>query len=224
MNVDIIIICGMSVFVDLKGHIKPRNFDFNKCLSPYIDCGVVHNIWVRHNLHATTKIVFNISSVNCNFFFRWQSTNFHYHENLIFSPNHKNWYPHIVVFNTYCVVFLFCFSLSSVPYVASFSGLSIFDCPFGITVLCLVSPMLPVFLDCQFLIAPSVFSNVYLTEFTVSVFKWRSHKIWLILITENMGSQKQIKIQIVYVNYCNVPSEDQTPYLLHWRQLLWQLN
>jgi hypothetical protein len=29
-------------------------------------------------------------------------------------------------------------------------------------VLCLVYPMLPVFLDCPFLIAPSVFSNVYL--------------------------------------------------------------
>jgi hypothetical protein len=27
---------------------------------------------------------------------------------------------------------LFCFSSSCVPYVASFSGLSIFDCPFGI--------------------------------------------------------------------------------------------
>ena len=34
---------------------------------------------------------------------------------------------HIVVSNTYCV--LFCFSY--VPYVASFSGLSFFDCPFG---------------------------------------------------------------------------------------------
>jgi len=32
----------------------------------------------------------------------------------------------------YCVVFLFCFSLSCVPCVASFSGLSFFDCPFGI--------------------------------------------------------------------------------------------
>jgi hypothetical protein len=30
------------------------------------------------------------------------------------------------------VVFLFCFSSSYVPYVASFSGLSIFDCTFGI--------------------------------------------------------------------------------------------
>jgi hypothetical protein len=57
----------------------------------------------------------------------------------------------IVVSNTYCVVFLFCLSstsvpyvagfsglflfclsLSSVPYVASFSGLSIFDCHYGI--------------------------------------------------------------------------------------------
>ena len=36
---------------------------------------------------------------------------------------------HIVVSNTYCVVFLFCFSSSCVPYVASSSGLSIFDCP-----------------------------------------------------------------------------------------------
>jgi hypothetical protein len=37
-----------------------------------------------------------------------------------------------VVSNTYCVVFLFCFSLSCVPYVASFSRLSIFDCPSSI--------------------------------------------------------------------------------------------
>ena len=43
----------------------------------------------------------------------------------------------IVVSNTYCVVFLFCFSSSYVPYVASF-------------------------LDCPFLIAPLVFSHVYL--------------------------------------------------------------
>ena len=36
----------------------------------------------------------------------------------------------IVVSTTYCVVILFCLSSSCVPYVASFSGLSIFDCPF----------------------------------------------------------------------------------------------
>jgi hypothetical protein len=38
----------------------------------------------------------------------------------------------IVVSNTYWVAVLFCFSSSSVPYVASFSGFSIFDCLFGI--------------------------------------------------------------------------------------------
>jgi hypothetical protein len=31
-----------------------------------------------------------------------------------------------------CVVFLFCFFSYCVPYVASFSELSMFDCPFGI--------------------------------------------------------------------------------------------
>ena len=39
----------------------------------------------------------------------------------------------IMVSKTCCVVFLFCFSSSCVPYVASFSGLSIFDCPFLIS-------------------------------------------------------------------------------------------
>ena len=36
-------------------------------------------------------------------------------------------FPCVVVSNTYCVVFLFCFSLPCVHYCASFSGLSIFD-------------------------------------------------------------------------------------------------
>jgi hypothetical protein len=38
----------------------------------------------------------------------------------------------IVVSNAYCVLYLFCFSSCCVPYVASFSGFSIFDCLFGI--------------------------------------------------------------------------------------------
>ena len=42
--------------------------------------------------------------------------------------------------HTYCVVLCFCFVF-----------------------LCLVCPMLPVSLDCPFLIAPSIFSNVYLS-------------------------------------------------------------
>ena len=36
---------------------------------------------------------------------------------------------HIVRSNTHCVVFLFCFSLSCLLYVASFSGLSLFIVP-----------------------------------------------------------------------------------------------
>jgi hypothetical protein len=36
-----------------------------------------------------------------------------------------------VLSNTYCTVFLFCFT-SSWRLFASFSGLSIFDCPFSI--------------------------------------------------------------------------------------------
>ena len=48
--------------------------------------------------------------------------------------------------------------VSCVPYVVRFSGLSIFDCPFGI-----LWRLFTVSLDCLFLIAPSVFSNVYLS-------------------------------------------------------------
>jgi hypothetical protein len=49
-------------------------------------------------------------------------------------------YLFVIVSNTYCVVF----------------------CVVLVFVLCLVCSMLPVYLDCLFLNAPSVFSNVYL--------------------------------------------------------------
>jgi hypothetical protein len=39
---------------------------------------------------------------------------------------------HILVSKTYCVVFLFCFSSSFVPYVSGFTGLSILYCLVGI--------------------------------------------------------------------------------------------
>jgi hypothetical protein len=66
-----------------------------------------------------------------------------------------------LIFLVFCIVFvcvffllLFVFVLCLVcPNVASVSGLSILDCP-----------MLPVSLDCPFLIVPSVFFNVYLTN------------------------------------------------------------
>jgi hypothetical protein len=38
----------------------------------------------------------------------------------------------VVVSNTYWVLFLFCLPSSCVLYVSSFSGISIFECPFGI--------------------------------------------------------------------------------------------
>ena len=57
--------------------------------------------------------------------------------------------------------------VSCVPYVVRFSGLSICDCPFGVLWrlfgMCLLYPMLSDSLDCPFVIAPLVFSNVYLS-------------------------------------------------------------
>ena len=45
----------------------------------------------------------------------------------------------ILVFNTYCVVSLFWFSLSCVSYVSSFSGLSIIDLPLRCSLMCISS-------------------------------------------------------------------------------------
>ena len=41
-----------------------------------------------------------------------------------------------------------------------------------VLILCLVYPMLPVCLDCQFVIAPSVFSNVYQLHVHVLVYMY----------------------------------------------------
>ena len=77
----------------------------------------------------------------------------------------------IVMFNTYCVVFLFLFCLFCFFFV-----LCILCCQFFGIVLFLIAPSVfsnvylscvlcilccQFFLDCPFLIAPSVFSNVY---------------------------------------------------------------
>ena len=55
--------------------------------------------------------------------------------------------------------------LSCVPYVTSISGLSflLLSLWYALTFIYLEYPMLPVSLDCPFLIAPMVFSNVYLS-------------------------------------------------------------
>jgi hypothetical protein len=56
--------------------------------------------------------------------------------------------------------------------VASFSGLSILDCPF----------VLPVSLDCPFLIAPSVFTHVYLFRtfkaliYSLTTIEWKQRR------------------------------------------------
>ena len=103
--------------------------------------------------------------------------------------------------------------VSCVPYVASYSGLYffiapsvfsnmylscvlctlcyqflwivLFHCPFGILqhlfAMCLVYPMLPVSLNCPFLIALSVFSNIYLSCVLCTLwwqFLWIVH-LWL---------------------------------------------
>ena len=61
----------------------------------------------------------------------------------------------IVLTNTYCVVFLLCFS-------SSMLSISL-DCPFLIAPSVVSNVYLSVSLDCPFLIAPSVVSNVYLS-------------------------------------------------------------
>jgi hypothetical protein len=51
---------------------------------------------------------------------------------------------------------------------------------FCVFVLCLVYPMLPVSLDCPFLIAPSVFSNDYLFQTVKKIVKDGYHPLtWL---------------------------------------------
>jgi hypothetical protein len=63
---------------------------------------------------------------------------------------------YIVVSNTYCVVFLLYLSLSCFLYIV----VSNTCCVFGCCLLRRLYPMLPLYLDCPFLIAPLVLSNV----------------------------------------------------------------
>jgi sterol desaturase/sphingolipid hydroxylase (fatty acid hydroxylase superfamily) len=74
----------------------------------------------------------------------------------------------IVVSNTYCVLFLFvlcnlCWQcLPPVVCRGAPFALFILFCVFLLFFLCLVYPMLPISLDCPFVIASSVFSNVFI--------------------------------------------------------------
>ena len=80
----------------------------------------------------------------------------------------KSWFPLRFFLTFICLV-------SCVPNVISVSGLTILF-PFQLSlsliyhqqsILCLVYPMLPVSLDCPFSIAPSVFSTVYITAYSL---------------------------------------------------------
>jgi hypothetical protein len=93
------------------------------------------------------------------------------------------WIFHLWLSLLYSLTFI-C-PMSCVLYVVSFSGLSICDCPFGILwclfVPCLVYSMLLVSLDCPFVIAPLVFSDVYLSCVLCTLccqFLWIVH-LWL---------------------------------------------
>ena len=81
--------------------------------------------------------------------------------------------PYFLVSNTYCVVFLFCFSSSCVPYVAIFSEFSFF------------------------FIVPSVFSNVYQT---LSSFKLTKHIFIDFSMTDRSARKKKKHfIQIISI-------------------------
>ena len=68
------------------------------------------------------------------------------------------WIVHSVFSNVYCISCV-CLRIR-IPTFCCCSSFKFFVVFFF--VLCLVYPMLPISLDCPFLIAPSVFSNVYL--------------------------------------------------------------
>jgi uncharacterized membrane protein len=84
------------------------------------------------------------------------------------------------------VLLLFCLSSYCVPNVASLSGLFVVvlctQCCQSLWIVCLrlVYPMLPVSLDCQYFIAPSVFSVVY-SKSKESIETWRPCNSQLII-------------------------------------------
>ena len=74
-----------------------------------------------------------------------------------------------MVSNTYCVVFLFCFSSYCVPYVASFSGLSFFQCPirYSLTFFCILTILSSYVTFCLFLAHP--LRGVFIRIITLSL-------------------------------------------------------
>ena len=83
------------------------------------------------------------------------------------------------LFSFLCYVFVCLYLVSCVPNIASVSVLSLScvlcsqccQCLCIVFVLLLVFPMLPVSLDCPFLIAPLVFSNIYYSNIGLQLIK-----------------------------------------------------
>ena len=73
--------------------------------------------------------------------------------------------PFLIVTSVFSNVYLSCIFVPNGGWVCLWNVHSWYPLRFSLTFICPVSlyPMLPVFLDCPFLIATSVFSNVYLS-------------------------------------------------------------
>ena len=103
---------------------------------------------------------------------------------------------HLLLFSVFCVLFVFLLFL--LPNVTSVSGLFIlvssaqcYRC-FGTVHSCFFCPMLPVFRDCSFLIAPFGFPQIYMMrEITIKGQKYEDRILQTILnfnILDNNGS------------------------------------
>ena len=121
-----------------------------------------------------------------------------------------------------CCVFLFCFVLfclssSCVPYVASFSGLSIFDGPFGILWIVHFRWALRYSLDCPFQMGPSLFSGLSILDGPFGIL-WIVHFRWALrysldcpfqmgpLVFSNvylLSSPCKVMAHYIYDRWCN---------------------
>ena len=117
-------------------------------LELFRQCGIfrtVPSVWYFQNCSVSVVFLFFIVLLYIRDNFIWRvielsfliaylsSNRFFFNSSCLYYLRYLSQFTYtIVVFNTCFVVFLLCFSSSCVPYVASFSGLSIFNCPFGI--------------------------------------------------------------------------------------------
>ena len=94
----------------------------------YLHFRIIYFLCLLYNIWYVVLIVYWVCMILNTVAYRWR---YYYTLDIILLTCNAS-YPLLVVFNTYCVESLFCFASSCVPFVASFSGLSFFGCPFGI--------------------------------------------------------------------------------------------